>query len=398
MRQGITNFQPERLTQARESLGMTKVALSRLIDVSNATISKWESGKQLPEERHLKSASDLFKVPMHWFLKQPERDNATPFFFRSQAATTKTARTIAKIQLKWAIEITKILQKRVDFPTVDLPLFTESNVLNIDDKEIIEAAKECRTRWGVGDSPIHDVLLIMENAGIICVRGELGHTKMDGVSHWGTDDRPYVFISSDKANGIRNRFDATHELGHIILHSKVSEEDYKKHYKEIERQANLFAGVFLLPETSFAQDIVLPTLDGFLSIKSRWKVSIAAMIMRSHQLDIIDDADKLRLYKSRSSRGWATKEPYDDIPPEQPRLLHRSIKMVIENKLASKESLLDEFALDSRLCEGLCNLEDGFFNNTNQNDISNLVTLKNNSPKKNKKQTAEVFKFPNKTK
>jgi len=399
MRQGIQNFQPERLTQARESLGMTKVALSRVIGVSSATVSKWESGKQSPEERHLSSVSSFLRVPTHWFTKPLDHSSGKPFFFRSQTATTKTARAIAKVQLKWAMEIAQTLQEWVELPAIDLPIVEETNVLNIADDEIIDLANECRRRWGIGDAPIADVLLAMENAGIVCVKGELGHTKMDGVSHWGADGRPYVFISTDKANGIRNRFDAAHELAHLITHSKVSEADYRKHYKEIERQANLFAGAFLLPETSFAQDIALPTLDGFLSMKKRWKVSISAMIMRSHQLNIIDDNEKLRLYKGRSAKGWATREPYDDIPPEQPRLLHRSVKIITDHGILNKESLLDKLALDETLCEKLCNLEDGFFMGMADHKLDNLVILKNtlSNHGNTKGRSGNVINFPSKS-
>jgi Zn-dependent peptidase ImmA (M78 family) len=275
----------------------------------------------------------------------------------------------------WAHEISIILQKWVELPCVSLPRIHERNFLNINDFEIEELAQKCRELWGLGFAPVPDIILAMESAGIICIRDEIGYVKMDGVSRW-YGERPFIFISSDKANGIRNRFDAAHELGHIILHRHVNTASYKKHYKEIERQANLFAGSFLLSASSFAQNIALTTLDGFLSIKPRWKVSLAAMIMRCYQLGIIDGDQKLRLYKSKSARGWATREPYDDVPAEQPRILHRSIKMLVENDIITKTTLLDELALPPLLCEQLCNLDSYF--SENLGNIDNLVTLKFN--------------------
>lgn len=394
MRQGITAFKAERLTQVREANGLTKVALSNLIKVSGAAISKWESGKQFPEESNLLALSNFFNMPIHWFLKETSLDNTpTPYFFRSRSTTSNAARNIAKRKLEWTHEISLALQKWVELPEVLLPKINEDNFLHISDSEIEDLSLECRELWGLGLAPIPDVILAMESAGILCVRDEIGHTKMDGVSHW-YDDRPYTFISSDKANGIRNRFDAAHELGHIILHKTISDTDYKKYYKEIERQANLFAGTFLLPSSSFAQNIALTTLDGLLSLKRRWKVSLAAMIMRCHQLKIIDDSHKLRLYKSKSARGWAVKEPYDDLPAELPRLLHRSIKMIVESGTVSKSALLDYLAISAELCEQLCNLE-GYFTEKPPS-IDNLVTLKFNTNKSTiqNSHTADVVYFP----
>lgn len=395
MRQGITNFQAERLTQVREASGLTKVAVANFIKVSNAAISKWESGKQNPEESNLTALSNFFNMPLHWFLKKsPSIEDTKPYFFRTNSATTNIARNIAKRKMGWAYEISIILQKWVELPYVSLPNIYERNFLNINDVEIEELAQKCRELWGLGFAPVPDIILAIESAGIICIRDKIGYVKMDGVSRW-YGDRPFIFISSDKANGIRNRFDAAHELGHIILHRHVNTADYKEHYKEIERQANLFAGSFLLPASSFAQNIALTTLDGFLSIKPRWKVSLAAMIMRCYQLGIIDGDQKLRLYKSKSARGWATREPYDDMPAEQPRILHRSIKMLVENDIMTKTTLLDELALPPLLCEQLCNLDSYF--SKNLGNIDNLVTLKFNKKRASNiisNDSSNIINFP----
>ncbi|MCV6037432.1 hypothetical protein OFP00_30595, partial [Escherichia coli] len=92
--------------------------------------------------------------------------------------------------------------------------------------------------------------------------------------------------------------------------------------KGVERQALLFAGSLLMPAESFARDINKPTLETFLTLKPRWKVSIAAMIFRAHQLDIITDLQKSNLYKNLSAKGWRLREPYDDqVRSETPRLL-----------------------------------------------------------------------------
>jgi Zn-dependent peptidase ImmA (M78 family) len=50
-------------------------------------------------------------------------------------------------------------------------------------------------------------------------------------------DRPVVVLSSVKGKHDRSRFDAAHELGHLVMHNNVTDTS-----KEIEAQAHRFAG------------------------------------------------------------------------------------------------------------------------------------------------------------
>lgn len=395
MRAGVNSFQASRLTQARESLGLTKVALASLLDVSQATISNWENGRQFPEESKLQTISEKLNMPAHWFLREMPDHGEKAYFFRSMAAASKTARTIVQTKLDWMAEISQTLQQWLDWPAVSIKA-SEEPFLQLRDEDIERLADQTRDQLGLNRSPVPDVVLAMENAGIICARDVVGFSSMDGVSHWSKlDNRPYVFLSNDKNNGIRSRFDVSHELGHIVLHKNVSAEVQKEYHKEIERQADLFAGCFLMPAESFSKDIPgIPTLDNLLAIKPRWKVSVGAMIMRCYQLNLINDEQKLNLYKRLSSRKWRTKEPYDDkVPLESGRLLPRAINMLVEHKVTTKEALLDELGLPPAICEGLCGLPEGFFM-PSAALYDNLVQLKTKTGTSRSSTPAKVVSFP----
>lgn len=400
MRTGVSGFQPDRLIQARESLGITRVALAALVGVSQATISNWEKGNQAPEEDKLRSLSGAVKFPVSWFLKDVPDHGEKPYFYRSLASATKIARDMARVRLDLVAELATTLAQWVSWPNVNIPSISEGRFLTITDSEIEALALECRKAWGLGLGPIEDVVLAIENAGVIFARDELGYLKMDGVSHWSLlDGRPYIFVSSDKANGIRNRFDAAHELGHLVLHRNIDDKTFrsKEHYKQIERQADLFAGCFLLPADSFASEVSWPTLETLLSLKPRWKVSVAAMVMRCYQLDIIDDDQKLRLFKGRSARGWIRGEPYDDqIRLEQPRLLNRAIKMLVDQKVQTKPDLAHQLGLPEYLLETLCGLESGYF--SYEAPVNNLVELKlslnESKSKPSNSNQGSVVQFP----
>ncbi|MCH4575285.1 helix-turn-helix domain-containing protein [Achromobacter xylosoxidans] len=378
MRAGVSGFQPGRLVQARISRGLTQTALATMVERSSGTVSKWESGEQQPEADALERLSMRLSMPVAWFLKPIPRYGDNVCFFRSNVSATKTAQSIAQVRLMWLNEISLELQQFVDWPVVNIPTLEESNHLNISDEEIEQAAANCRKEWKLGLGPISDMTLALENVGVICVREELGYAKMDGASQWfDTDGRPYVFLAADKANGVRSRFDAAHELGHLVLHRSVSGLEFTKRNPEIERQAHLFAGAFLLPAESFAAEVSRPSLDTFIALKPRWKVSVAAMIMRCLQLGIIDEAYSVRLWKNYSARGWRRGEPLDDvIPAETPRLLSRAIDLLLSQGGLDKGGVLAALGLHQGDCERLCSLAEGFFAEKQPPAVLDFVRLK----------------------
>lgn len=400
MRSGIETFQPERLKQARATRGLTLTALAQISSVSAPTLSRWEAGLQKPETLSLESVSEALNFPLNFFMKPVPEYGDQPAFFRSNCAATKTAREVALTKLKWLNEISLEIQDYINFPEVKVKPIGERDYLKISDEDIEEIALECRRLFALGLGPISDTTLFMENAGVIMVRDCLGHIKMDGVSKWfSSDQRPYVYLAADKANSIRSRFDAAHELGHIVLHRYVSEIDFNKRHKIIEAQADRFAGAFLLPAESFSNEVYNPSLDTFLALKKRWKVSIAAMIFRSKQLGIIDENYALRLWKSYSARGWRRGEPLDqDIPFEKIRLVPRAVSMLIENSIYSKASFLDVAALSADDCADICSLPKGYFSDAPSNILSlELLRLNEKKVKDSKANELKnnIVAFPN---
>jgi hypothetical protein len=72
-------------------------------------------------------------------------------------------------------------------------------------------------------------------------------------------------------------------------------------------------------------------------------VSVGAMIKRAHQLEMLSNTAAQRLWQYRATRGWHKREPLDlpnETPVEEPRLLRRSIEMVVQSKVRSKMDLL----------------------------------------------------------
>lgn len=356
-------FNPLRLIEAREARGMKQTALSSIIGYSTTSISKWENGHIEPDPQSLDAISTALGLPMDWFFK-PSLVTSSVYHFRSNSAATKTAQEIARIRLRWASELSDKLIEWVDLPEVNLISSpSRDEALNLTANDIELYAQSLREHLHLGVGPISNLTQLLEASGVIIVREESGFTSMDGVSAW-IGERPYIWVASDKASCVRSRFDIAHELGHIILHKHLKLEDCNpaKH-KEIENQANLFAGFFLMPSISLSSLFKVISLDTLLAQKKKWGISVAAMISQCSNAELIDEDQTLRLRKNLSFRKWRTREPFDDsMKPEKPILFEKSINLLLEHGGFKKSNIISKLGLSRVDIEKLAALPEGYLN------------------------------------
>lgn len=116
----------------------------------------------------------------------------------------------------------------------------------------------------------------------------------------------------------RDRFGSSHELGHLVLHQPGQ----RPASRTLEREADLFASAFLMPAGSIRDE--LPSKvewPHLLQLKQKWGVSVAALLRRSRDLGVMDDATYTQAVKTMSARGWRTDEPGTVTSTESPALL-----------------------------------------------------------------------------
>ena len=365
MRSGTPGFRGGRLAQARDARGLTQVALAELVGRSSSSVSRWEKDEQSPEPQALAGLAMELEVPVAFFLRPVGDGESAPTFFHSMATTTQSLRRRTRARLRWAQEIALSLQEWVDLPPVNVPsLSGVTDYREVRQGDIEAMANACRARWELGEGPITHVLLVLENAGVVVVKEEVGSVRLDGLSGWSAlDGRPYVLIARDRDTCVRCRMEAAHELGHLVLHRGVDPKamDRNAAFREIERQAFDFASAFLMPAESFAAEVSTPSLNAFLALKERWRTPIAAMIRRSARLHILSEEYERRLWKHYSSRGWRKFEPLDEqLVVENPRLLARSVQLLVHEKVRDRRSLLSDFRLRGKDVEALCGLQPGY--------------------------------------
>lgn len=391
MRQGTPGFVGARLRQGREARGVTAVALAEIIGVTRAAMSQYEHGHQSPSPETMRRICQALNLPMQWFLRPiVSSDNERPKFYRCMAAATKGARLRAEVRLGWLKDIVATIQQYIRMPRVELPTFdVPSDPARISNEMIEEWATDARRFWGLKDGPISNMVWLLENRGCIVTRVDLHAATLDAFSH--LDNRPYVVLGSHKASAARSRFDAAHELAHLLLHRNVPQEALTQTatFDLIENQAHRFAGAFLLPLDTFGNDLY-PTLDNFRSLKEQWRVSISAMIMRSADLGLVNEKQVKKLMINLGRRRWKTKEPLDDeLEPEQPRFLRKCFEVLVEKRVVPAIEIPLINGIPPFDVEELAGLSPDFIN---QSEAS--VTLDKEIDADNETATPRIIQFP----
>jgi Zn-dependent peptidase ImmA (M78 family)/transcriptional regulator with XRE-family HTH domain len=357
---GLAKLLPEKITEARESVGLNMTELAEKIGVTRQAVSRYELGTLTPSPEIMPKLMHALEQPLRFFTAARTRGDVTngTSFFRSFKSATATSRRVCMRRKQWLIDAFTFASKYINFPQVNTLQFSQEVYSKEDIEEI---ATKCRRHWGLGDGPIGDLLKLLESNGFIVTRADFGLAKIDAFSFW-YGDRPFMFLSSDKSSAVRSRFDAAHELGHMVLHSGLTSDQLEDPIvlKRVESEADQFAGRFLLPATSFPSEVFSSRLNHFIELKKRWKVSIGAMIYRCSDLAIFSEEQVLNLRRQMSMSKMRTREPLDDIlPVESPAVLRKSIDLLLKNKVVSPEDILREVSLSSTTIERLCGLTAG---------------------------------------
>jgi len=359
-------FVGQRLKEAREARGLSGVDLADMLGVKPQTIYVYQSGDATPSPRIMQTLSDRLGFPVAYFMRHSLPKDQAGIFWRANNSATRVAQGRAEVRLTWLKELMLYFREFFDFPASNIPFPTlPKNFRLLTSDHIESAAAACRQHWNLGNGPIPDVIGELEANGVIVSMIKVGVDNLDAFSQWSSlDNTPYVVLAEDKSSAARARFDAAHELGHLILHHHLDRRrlNNSKDWKLIEDQAHRFSSAFLMPAASFSKEMWAPTLDTFIALKQRWRVSAAAMIMRCKYLGLLNEEQERRLWINRNRRGWQKAEPLDDkIDRESPSLVPKSIAMQVDAKVRRKEQILLDSCLPAADLEEITCMPFGYF-------------------------------------
>lgn len=275
-----------RLRAFRELEALNQTELADILELSAAMVSAIEGGRRpfngdltVIGYRDDRLALPDMSEPMH----------------RARASTLVATKNRAKELLRLGGEVfAELSAMTAKAPVIQLDKLAP--IEEIDD--IDDRAAEVRAMLSQEDNgPIQNLTALIERAGV-CVIPIAGLAGMDALSAW-VDGVPVIGIDPS-VSGDRFRFGLAHECAHLTLH--------RKRHDDIENEANRFAGSLLFPHNDFDAAMVDKIkLQDFISLKSVWGMSIAALIYRAHELEYIDDS-RYRSLQIQISK-WRKTEP-----------------------------------------------------------------------------------------
>jgi len=278
----------------------------------------------------METLAKVLRFPRDFFfgddIDEPTPDVAS---FRALSKMTAGQRDTALGSGAIALMLNDWIERRFELPAPDLPdLSREANPE--------AAARVLRQLWSLGELPIKNVIYLLESRGVRVFSLAVDAVEVDAFSMW-RQSTPFVFLNTMKS-AERGRFDAAHELGHLVLHRHGAPQG-----REAEMQANMFASAFLMPRSAvLANAPRIASVDQLIKLKKIWGVSVAALTYRLHNVGVLSDWHYQSLYVEVSSRGYARKEPNEGT---------RETSQVLQKVFAA---LRDESVFKTNIASELC--------------------------------------------
>lgn len=315
------SLDPERITYARELKGLSKKELAIKVGKTPSAVSQIEKGIIRPDTETLARISLALSVPPTFFTKK----EGIRFFSFGQCHF-RSKRTVSQIKRKQSvrigdffIELIDLLQKKgIVFPDEKISEF-QFQPKSLDDIE--RAAIELRKFWGMGLGPIPNIIKLLESKGIIVTPIYNSCEEVDAFSVW-EGKRPWIMLALGKTAS-RARFDAAHELGHLVLH-----EEQTPGSTLTENEADRFAGAFLAPRDSFILECPRRwDYEQFAKLKIRWKLSIQALVYRGFNLGVLSQNTLRKAFIELSQNGQRKNEG-EEWTKEQPTLFNQALELL----------------------------------------------------------------------
>ena len=309
------------------------------VGVEMRSISGFEKLEYKPSEDTVQRIAKALRFPLEFFYQEEELQtiDSGAASFRSLSKMSAAQRDMALYSGALTITLNQAIERRFELPVSNLP--------DLRDSDPEAAAASLRRHWGIGELPIKNMIHLLEANGVRVFSLAIDAAEVDAFSMW-REQKPFVFLNTLK-NTERSRFDAAHELGHLVMHRHGSPNGGQ----EIERAANDFAAAFLMPSGSvlgYAPKFI--SIDVLLQLKKIWGVSISALTYRMHKLGLLTEWQYRELFVQISRRGYRKSEP-ESLPRETSQILGKVFTALRKEGVAKSDIAAELHVADEELDE-----------------------------------------------
>jgi Zn-dependent peptidase ImmA (M78 family)/DNA-binding XRE family transcriptional regulator len=328
----------ERVRAVRTYFCWSQEQLAGFAGVSQAYVSKLEKSNSASDDT-IAAIARASGFSIEFFHRGPLPDMPTGSLrFRKRSSSRARDDERVRAHVRFAVEtMDKALRDecRLELPPILIRAVPDSEPIDPDAIERLATKTRETLSLGARD-PIPHLIRAVERAGVVIIGSAHGVEGHDAASFWPRfpDGRP-VIVTTRGLAGDRQRFSTAHEVGHLLLHQR---RDVAATENQAESEADRFASALLLPaDTARERMSGDVTLRSLAYIKAEYGISIAAMIRRALDLQVIDTARRTSLEKQLTSRGWRKSEPVE-VQEERPLLISKMIEAATKTQSLSQQA------------------------------------------------------------
>lgn len=338
-----------RLKQIRLARGYTLEELAAKTGgfITKQALSKYEKGKIRPSALVLNKLAEALNTKAATLYREPSV-SVEIIAFRKASRLPKKELARIESYVKNALEERIQLQELagLSVETLDEKSARRKNtgnrlpvqampIKNLEDVET--AAETLRSKWNLGLDEISNMTETLENHSVHVIDISTKH-KLDGVAAVALVGKNQVkaaaVANKTGVPGERQRLNLAHELGHLVL-------DIPKNVDE-EKAAFRFGAAFIAPSEIILNEVGTHRssiqLEEFFMLKRRFGLSIAALMYRLRNLNVISESYYRRWCIEINKLGWKQREP-NEIKTEQSNWLRRVVlRSLSEGFLTAEEA------------------------------------------------------------
>lgn len=375
-------FIGDNLTNLRIMHGYSRKLLSEKLGVTEQAIWQYENAYTSPKMQIVNEMKRIFNVKSRYFYTDdmlarfmtPANVDPMNIAYRSKVLNMISKTQSEAKHVEYLDTFVNYITTKISHPTLKIIKLRDEIIEYLNHSEddrstqIRYAAYLARKRLDLMETRNENLMFQIEKSGVFVFEKSIGE-EIDAYSLWTQNDRPYIILGNIKRSAVRRNFDIAHELGHLLLHYRLEFATLdRKEHKNIENEANIFAGALLLPEDEFSIDMKeiahVTNPDHYLDLKKKWKTSLQVLGYRASHLGIMNSKEHRNFYASMHRKDYLKVEPLDDvIPIQKPMKIKTMIDFISKKGLMDVRQMIeDDWKVEVSFFHHMTGIESDFFN------------------------------------
>jgi transcriptional regulator with XRE-family HTH domain/Zn-dependent peptidase ImmA (M78 family) len=326
----------QRLIVARQAIGMDIASVANEAGIEANQLVGIEAGQQDPEPEVLWDLAQVLDIDVGFLLRDEEVLAINPLSegiaaLHPDMQTMVIAQT--QIWMEHYLDVESFFPVEA-LPTIDIPdgFPRPGNSA----RAAAEAGEALRIAWGLGDYPIANLAVMLENHGFRV--GLIGGVEGFQAAAVLADEQLQIPAIAANASipGQDQRFAIARELAYFLLEGATHQ------------TAPHFAGAFLAPagamRTALGTGRTSVELYELDLLKHDYGIGLRHLLARAASLRIMSRETMTGLVATMRENGWDTTEPGVPVTPDHPtRMLHLVLRLQGEGEIEADEAaeLLD---------------------------------------------------------